>query len=159
MGATSRSRKKPLEDIQQRNRDLSPTITRSFVTITRAWHRTPKLIWEQQPGQYFDFSLERHWVKTLVTAWPELCPTKLWANKWVVLSHYIFSDLLHSIRKLIQGSCNAFMQHYEHKVYHADNDGNGNSAELELTFLNKTLIASLKKRKILSLQIFILLIM
>lgn len=159
MGATSRNRKKPLENIQQRNRDLSPTITRNSVTITRTWHRTPKPIWEQQPGQHLDFSPERHWVKTPVIPWQELCPKKLWANKWGVLSHYIFSDLLHSIRKLIQGSCNAFMQHYEHKVYHVDNDGNGNSAELELTFLNKTVIASLKKHKTLSWQIFILLIM
>lgn len=40
-------------------------------------------------------------------------------------------------------------QHYEHNVYNADNDGKSNSAEHELIFSNKTLIAHLEKCKML----------
>lgn len=73
-----------------------------------------------------------------------------------VLSHYI-CYLLHSTRDLLQDLPISSCQHHKHNVYHVDNDGNGNSTEFEITFLKKKL-NNLEKCKILSLQVFVLLV-
>lgn len=151
MGAISQIREKPLE--QTASKETGTSVLQregtEFCHNHESLEQDSKLL-RRQPGQRFESSRvklsggPRHTVTSTVT-----CMTAS-LSMGVVLSCSMCSYLLLSTKTehkdLVMPSC----QHQEHSIYNVDNDGNSNSAELELTFLHKTLIAYLEKCKMLN---------